>query len=214
MDSGQVYHVFCVTTGKAYVGQTWGDLAKRWVSHCYKSNCVKLARAIRKYGPDSFVLTPLTQAWTQEELDAAEHYWIGFFDCIQNGYNIRSGGSRGRLSLETREKLRLVNLGKKGTSETKSKMSASQTKRWREFQFTSDAIARITAGQSGRVHSREERLLLSRAHGGRSVVVSECMVFDSQAQAASMLGVSQGHISLALRGHRKTVGGFSFRYGD
>ena len=56
------------------------------------------AKAIRKYGADSFEIEVIDTATTQEELNYKESYWANYYDTIKNGYNevdpiYRSGGN-------------------------------------------------------------------------------------------------------------------------
>lgn len=92
-------------TGKVYVGQTWRPLAVRFKKHCEKNPCVKLYRAIKKYGKDAFTIKSLTIAHTQEVADYWESYFIKKYNSIASGYNLRTGGSRGAVSDETRQKM-------------------------------------------------------------------------------------------------------------
>ena len=50
MKTGKVYIIFCDLTGKAYVGQTWSSLSKRWTQHKSLSSCKKLAEAALALG--------------------------------------------------------------------------------------------------------------------------------------------------------------------
>lgn len=104
---GIVYSIFNKVTGKYYVGQTWCTLKSRWRGHCRNdSDCRLMRRAIHKYGKCSFSLSILTTAFAQQHLDAAEIYWIAHLKCISpDGYNLKSGGSRGLISDETRKKM-------------------------------------------------------------------------------------------------------------
>ena len=45
-------------------------------------------------------------AFSKEELDIKEECWINIYDCINNGYNNAHGGSNGKLSDETKKKMK------------------------------------------------------------------------------------------------------------
>lgn len=49
-------------------------------------------QAIRKYGEDSFEWSIIDQAYSQEDLDEKEIYWIDYYDSYRNGYNMTLGG--------------------------------------------------------------------------------------------------------------------------
>jgi len=88
---------------KVYVGQTWQTLERR-ISSGYKP-CIHLSRAMNKYGADKFHHEVLTFSATQETADQLEQHFIAKFDSIKNGYNIRSGVSRGKHSEESKKKI-------------------------------------------------------------------------------------------------------------
>ena len=65
-----------------------------------------LQRAIQKYGMDAFDILTLQECFSQKELDAAEVSWIKERNCLfPAGYNLREGGSGGRLHQSTKDKL-------------------------------------------------------------------------------------------------------------
>jgi hypothetical protein len=62
---------------------------------------------------------------TQPVADFYEDYFITKYDTINNRYNIKSGGSRGHQSEETKKKISDSNTGKRRTPEQKLKISQS-----------------------------------------------------------------------------------------
>lgn len=127
--------------GKMYVGQSC-DLHERW--RCQGKNyfsSIKFFHAIKKYGWDSFIHIIIKDNMSIEEADALEKELIEKFDTINNGYNLKEGGARGELSLESlrkmsssikrgfqehperREKIRQKALGRVVSDETKRKLS-------------------------------------------------------------------------------------------
>jgi group I intron endonuclease len=126
-----IYKVTNTLNGKIYVGQTWQTLHRRWISHCserknIQGECVKLARAIKKYGKSSFKMEILTVAHTQNVANFWECYFINQYHSILNGYNIREGGSRGKLSISTRNKMSQSRIGKRASEATKLKMRTAR----------------------------------------------------------------------------------------
>lgn len=143
-----IYGLRHKTNNKWYVGQST-DVHHRW-HHAYELGHCKAQRkihaALKKYGYDAFekVLIETCDAvdWI---LDYREMYWIREYDCLNSGYNIREGGSHGKMSTasrakmsasgkgkkkpkrtaEQRENMRNAQLGKKQSEETKRKRSAS-----------------------------------------------------------------------------------------
>ncbi len=124
--NGLIYHAFCTTNGKCYVGQTIRSLKSRRGDHLSKARCGSkdlIHNAIRKYGISAFDWTVLTtNIHDQIELDTAEIYWVAFFKSFgPEGYNETPGGAgwvghnrKGRKQTpEWIEKRAAANRGKK-----------------------------------------------------------------------------------------------------
>lgn len=111
--------------GKVYIGQTWRDLNKRWESGYGYRNCIYLNNAIQKHGKENFYYEILTFCSTQESADFIEDYFITKYNSTNSdkGYNIRRGGSIGKLSENTKAKISFSLRGKTHSEETKIKMS-------------------------------------------------------------------------------------------
>ena len=142
---GEVYYIKNKVNGKGYVGQAhktvgavklnWGTNG-RWLSHLReardvakggKDHCVLLNNAINKYGGDAFEVQKICDCLTIEEMDAMETKYIQEYNTkVPNGYNLTSGGGKGKDSDETREKKRKMRLGKSHTEDTKKKISKGQ----------------------------------------------------------------------------------------
>lgn len=187
----QVYHLFCTVTGKSYVGQTWRTAEERWRHHQRSSSCcVKLYNAIQKHGAGTFDLTVLIDlsACTQADLDAAESYWMDFFDCIHSGYNLRAAGQRGKITEESRQKLSASlrahyakpgsrealsasRLGHKISPETRAKIAAKLRGHTYNVGKTPslETRAKIAASNTGKKHSPETRAKMSAAARTRKV---------------------------------------------
>lgn len=98
-----IYVFYNTISRKFYVGQTYKGLATRWHEHVRTANRGGgsiFHEAIRKYGAQSFVGCELQRVSTENELNAAERYWIRVFNsCSRSvGYNVRPGGNRGRIT--------------------------------------------------------------------------------------------------------------------
>ena len=97
-------------SGKAYIGQTTLTLKFRRRLHRAKrpkEGCTALASAILKYGDSKMRWSVIASAWDKEGLDYAECALIAQHDTIvPNGYNLKDGGSNGKASAETCEKIR------------------------------------------------------------------------------------------------------------
>jgi group I intron endonuclease len=121
-----IYIVTNKINGKRYVGQTWNTLHRRWLNHCSNKGCLKLYNSIQKNGRDNFSLEFLTIVHTQEIADYWEGFFIRKYDTINKGYNIREGGSRGKVSDETKKKMSSWQIGRKLSSEHRSNVSKAR----------------------------------------------------------------------------------------
>ena len=104
-----VYQVTNKIDGKFYVGFTTQSNEKRWKGHIASSKNPKtyFHRSIRKYGPESFLVSVLEEGWSPEiGKNIREPYWIAI---LKPEYNMTAGGD-GKLgfrwSPEGKEKLR------------------------------------------------------------------------------------------------------------
>lgn len=146
-----IYRITNIKNNKIYIGQTIGSIQSRWNRHKNDALNNKLnthfARAIRKYGPESFIVEQIDTAKTQEELTKKEHDWIVYYNSIEEGYNETSafdkcGGntykSKTQKELEEiEEKIRQSKLGGKNPHSTKVKCKNIETDE--EFHFSSQA---------------------------------------------------------------------------
>ena len=196
---GIVYHLFCLATGKAYIGQTWQTLDKRWQDHRYRGDSPKLRHAIQKHGPESFIRSVLTQGLTtQEDMNAAESYWIKHFDSIKNGYNVKEGGNNGRHSEETKELLRKHHNPRSNAGHP----------------ISEGAREKISRGNSGKVRSEEHRVKDARAKGGRPFVDQNGARYETIQGAARTLGLQPSCICQVLKGLRRSTGSYVFKYAE
>lgn len=168
---GIIYHVFNTVNGKAYIGQTWNGLARRWIEHkCSKKHAIDpFAKALAKYGSEVFVATQLCECNTQEELNAAEAYFIEFFETLvtQFGYNIRSGGSNGKLAESTKEKISKALTGRKLSDEQRAAISEGQrTKRVYPKRYSEVHREAISTGLKNRTLAPEHAEKIRLSHVG------------------------------------------------
>jgi group I intron endonuclease len=164
MTYGVVYHARCRTSGKGYVGQTTMTVQSRWQTHVQSKKFV-IGAAIRKYGPADFDVQELDTASNQDDLDRKERYWVEKLGTrIPHGYNLMDGGgSAGRHSPETREKMSRVKMGKTASVEAKANMSAAQKGRKR----SAEACENNRLAQRGKKLPQETKEKMRAAHKGR-----------------------------------------------
>lgn len=86
-----LYRISNTVNEKVYIGIT-SDPARRWREHISPhSDCLKLKRAICKYGADKFQMVILEEG-VVEDIAGKEVYSIVAYDSVRNGYNIQLGG--------------------------------------------------------------------------------------------------------------------------
>lgn len=106
-----IYKVYLLTNtinGKIYVGQTCMELEDRMGRAGYGySNSTYLFSAIKKYGYKNFKYELLAKCLDQSTVDYLEDYYIEQYNSRKNsiGYNLKSGGSAGKHSKETKIKI-------------------------------------------------------------------------------------------------------------
>lgn len=130
-----IYKITNIQNNKVYIGQTIRPIKDRFHRHLNDAinNILDthFARAIRKYGKDSFIIEEIDQAKNQIELNQKEQYWIRYYDSVKNGYNetdaiTKCGGntymSKTNEELEKiKEKIRQTKLGSKNPMAKKIK---------------------------------------------------------------------------------------------
>ena len=168
MNICSIYKITNTINSKIYIGQTWVSLKERFRKHKYNySSCVKLKRAIAKYGYDNFKIELITICATQKAADYWENYFIQRYDSIINGYNILVGGKTSgrkdiKLSQETKNKLSKAAMGRKHSKETKLKLSKVNKGKI----FSIEHREKISNAKIGKTFSKEHKDKLLGNHKG------------------------------------------------
>ena len=86
-----IYKITNIKNNKVYIGQTIRPIEQRFHRHLNDAlnNILDthFARAIRKYGKDSFIIEEIDTAQSQDELNQKEQYWIRYYNSVKDGYN-------------------------------------------------------------------------------------------------------------------------------
>lgn len=111
-----IYKITCKQTNKIYIGQTTKSLDWRFKKHIYDAkNGLKthFAKALRKYGAESFKAEIIDTASNQKELTEKEYFWINKLNACNPaiGYNecndsLKSGGNT--YKSKTLEELQII----------------------------------------------------------------------------------------------------------
>lgn len=100
-----IYKHTNIVNGKVYIGQTC-DANERWRSNGKNyCGCIKFYNAIKKYGWNNFEHEILYENLSKESADKIESDLIKQYDSINNGYNLKEGGSRGDLTKSSLAKM-------------------------------------------------------------------------------------------------------------
>jgi len=158
------------------IGQSW-DIYKRW--EYYKMlNCdgqPKIYNAIKKYGYDGFekrIIEMCDPDIDQESLDLKESSWINHYNSIKNGYNLKGGGSKGKHSEETKQKIR----------EARSRQIIGKN------HVSKEACEKMRADRTGIPLLEEHRIKLSISHIGNKQTEE-----SKEKISKSLLGIKRGH---------------------
>jgi group I intron endonuclease len=101
---------------KIYIGQSI-KIEQRWIDHKRRAkknstrHSFKLYNSIRKYGWENFK-KEIVEVCDPDELNDREIYYINLYDSINFGLNGRGGGNNWKMTSDTKNKLRIANLGK------------------------------------------------------------------------------------------------------
>lgn len=208
---------------KSYIGQTiesnienrWGRNGEGYIKD--DKDRKKMARAIKKYGWDSFSHETLLtiECETEEELwfwlDEWEKYYIEKYDSFYNGYNCTLGGcgTRGyKHTDETKKELSKKLKGKpspiKGkpgkprSEETKQKISKANTGKPK----SEETKRKLSEALKGKPLSEEHKRKLSK----KVVCLETLQIFDNAKKAGEWCGVSNKTISNHLNSYKKSAG--------
>lgn len=238
-----MYTIYSYTNknnGKMYIGQTKNTMAERAQSNGnnYKE-CRRFYNAIKKYGWDSFEPSVLATVDTVEEANAAEEYYISYYNTMDDnyGYNLLPGGLNKEMTDSTRQlisnkaKERMFGkpeanpmYGKKHTADALTKQRECKIGVLNPmFGTTWTETQRERCGTKGKHLSLtdEQRQRLSErgvVNGKKNAKMIRCVeddiVYSSATEAAAIYGVDVSSLCGAANGKQKTCCGKHFVYVD
>ena len=206
-----IYLITNKINNKKYVGQTWEIMGERWKKHYSPSekSCVKLNRAIKKYGKNNFIVEEITTSFTQKDADELEVKYIQEYDTIRNGYNIRLGGSRGKHSEETKQKMSVAAMGRRHSDDSKRKMSLAKIgKNHPNFgkSLSSKTKQNISKANKGREMSDIWKKRLSDSHVGKHSKPLKVHILDRKdIPKAIKAGVTKTYLAKQYNVSRQTI---------
>jgi group I intron endonuclease len=125
-----IYKITNLVNRKIYIGQTAQPLKRRRQDHIKyafrRDSQQAIHRAMRKHGIDNFLFETLLYCFSKDHMDQKEIELIHLLASKSKhiGYNMTDGGegTLGRIIREdTRDKIRIANLGKKQSAEQRAK---------------------------------------------------------------------------------------------
>ena len=138
-NTGLIYKITHVASGKCYIGQTAGDLDIRIRSHFTGHGNVYLYYAVQKYGQDAFVHEVLEHV-PIHELSKREMYYIAHFNSVKpHGYNLTTGGEG--VS------------GYKLPDDMRKKQSERMKERWKDPKYREEMCA-MSRGENNPMYGR------------------------------------------------------------
>lgn len=214
--------------GKIYIGQTILSIEKRFERHQKKSSkCVAIYNAIKKYGWHNF-----EKDWYEcpdEDLNFDEELLVREMGTLSpGGYNLKEGGgSNGKWSEESKQKMSKSHIGKILSEEHKKSISESLVGIPRTDE-TKLKISEAHRGEKnhmyGKTLSEETKRKMSESKRGEKNCTSKIVYqydlegnllgsFASVGEAIRQI-VNGSKISACARGNPryKTAGGFKWSY--
>jgi len=195
---GIIYKLFNLINDKHYVGKTKETLEKRMKRHIGGSLEIippmYISRAIKKYGPENFMVTVIDYANSKEELNLKEKYYIKQYG---KSYNIKDGGDGGnggtgipkgstkenhsgiaqmaeKLTGRTKEEYPYLARPWKGqTKETCEWIRTANDKKRGRTKENHEGIRRQAEKIKGRKHSQEALEKISKASKGQNNPMSK-----------------------------------------
>lgn len=205
-----IYKITNLINGKIYIGQTINSVSTRFKDHCKLSrDKTPIDRAINKYGKENFIVEIICKAYSIEQLNELEQYYIYLYNAQNTniGYNLCDGGHN--------------SCGYHHSDDSKLKMSISRkgTQRGVNNNFygkhhSVEAKQKIRDAKLGVKQSQEWIDKCNNAKFKKIVCIDDNKVYGSIKEAASVYGILATHISRVCRGKRKSCGGLRFQYVD
>lgn len=240
----QIYKIVNLVNNKIYIGQHNGKRS----SYLGSGKLLKLA--FKKYGIENFIKEILIeQDCSQEEIDKLEIEYIKLYNSndLSIGYNLQMGGmgnpggtlpidvrekmsrsakgvKKKPFSIQHKEKLRLVHLGKKQTEETKRKRGISISKSLIGKTLSESHIKSLRDSHMGYIMPEVQKNKISISNTNNYKISKRVICYNkngefvkeypSISQASRELSCSPSNICSCLHGYFKSSGGYIWKYAE
>ena len=214
--SFSIYKITCTINNKVYIGQTSGTLKHRFYQHVNKeSGCIKLKRAIEKYGKENFTIEEIDIASDKETALQKEAHYIKQYKSnnIKYGYNILANGyssysTKKVYCIETKETFETVLLAAKVMNVCPSFMAAV----CRGNKSTVRGLHFTYINKKGDPIINTVKFIKPNKTKIRCIELN--MIFESVAKAARYIGRTSMTIFNCLNGKSPRAGGYHWEYVD
>ena len=179
---GWIYLATNTTNGKVYVGKVEfpRTINDRWKEHLKEGRKLKRLRqrnpnkkvwdthlnnAIAKYKETVWNLKKIDDAYSNEELNEKETFWIKKYDSLnpKKGYNMTEGGDGGKLREEVKEKIRNSVIKKYKEDPTyRKKVGKASQERMKNPKYKAKILRHLNAGLEKKRKDPEFREKMSR----------------------------------------------------
>lgn len=229
MEGNYKVYMHISPSGKRYIGITKQNPVKRWLNGKGYQKQEYFFNAILKYGWDSIEHQILLEGLTKEQAEEKEKEFIKKYktNIRKYGYNIENGGRLQKVSQETKEKLRLANLGKHHSPETCEKLRELERQRWLVTEYRANQVKKRlgkTAWNKGKktpVETREKQrnakfgkyVGSKHWHAKKVINLDTGEIYESIGLAAKHYNVANGsHIVAVCKGQRNIAYGYRWAY--
>jgi group I intron endonuclease len=223
-------------SNKIYVGQS-KDIYKRWNFYYKNKNCKKqtyLYYSLKKYGWENHVFE-IIEYCSIDLLNERERYWQEYYDCInpEKGLNLRLVNTKDkkyefpqhikdkisrrvkeagyRPTEAHKEALRIANIGKTFSEETKKKISEKNTGKRRPNMHSEEFKSYMKNLKIGSKHSeetkqkmREKRIGKVNCRAKKILCITDNISFDSIGHAAKFYNVSYSVIRRIIQNQKES----------
>lgn len=156
-------------SGKVYIGQSWDIITRKSSYKKCRKKQAHLYNSINKYGwhmHSFYIIHELPEDVTQSVLDIYEQLYMDLYKSA--GFellNIREGGSRGKLSEDSKRKVSEGNRGKIRSEEFKQRVSEQMkgNKYCVGYKHSEEVRQKKIQGLKGRPVSEETRLKIANS---------------------------------------------------
>lgn len=207
---GIIYLLRNKINGKMYVGQTTVGLKHRmkvYLSRIKNPKCL-IELKIKEYGWENFEKYILDVCYTnQSDLNILECFYIDKFNSkVENGcgYNVREGGSNGKLSELSKQKLKgprphiagknNPNFGNKYSKESREKISKNHAN---------------VSGNKNPMYGAKGK---NNPNSKQIICLNTSIIYDSVVECASAMNLKASSVASVANGSRKSLFKFVFKY--